>query len=92
MNERLWSESLAPVEIPELKPNGSITLDLGRIDIHKLVMRQREKEETFEDWQVVCTKGKKVLATAESSKFEELAKGASDKSKKGKKGQGRNEN
>lgn len=87
MNERLSSEPLAAVELPELKPNGSVTLDLGRIDIHKLVMRQREMEETIEEWQVICTKDNTELAKVESSSnFDSLSKDASAKRGKGKKG------
>lgn len=91
MNERLSSEPLAAVAVPELKPNGSVTLDLGRIDIHKLEMRQREMEETLEEWQVVCTKGGTELAKVESSSnFETLNKDVDDSSRKGKKGKGKN--
>lgn len=90
MNERLSSEPIAAMEIPELKPNGRVTLDLGRIDIHKLELRQREMEETFEEWQVVCTQGESELAKVESSgKFESLNKDASDQPGIGRKGRGK---
>lgn len=85
MNERLTSEPLAAVEVPELKPNGKVTLDLGRIDLHKLVMRQRKMEETLEEWQVVCTKDGSELARAESSsRFETLSRTASAPTRRGK--------
>ena len=92
MNERLSSESLAAVAVPEIKPNSNVTLDLGRIDIHKLEMRQREMEETLEEWQVVCTRGETELAKVESSSnFETLNKGLEGNDKKGKgKGKGKN--
>ena len=52
-NNRITREPLTSVEVPQLKPNGKVTLDLGRIELHKVVMRQRQMEETFDEWQVV---------------------------------------
>ncbi len=87
--DRVSAEPLSAVKVPDIKPNDKVTLELGRIDLHKLEMRQREMEESLEEWQVICTKGGSELGKEESSdRFETMNKDASGPSKKGKGGKG----
>jgi hypothetical protein len=83
MNNRIVGEPLRSLEVPELKPNGTVTLDLGRIELHKVVMRQRQMEETFDEWQVVFTQGGAELAKEQSSNYEIVSKVAADRLGKG---------
>jgi hypothetical protein len=84
MNDRIVSEPLTSLEVPQLKPNGTVTLDLGRIDLHKLVLRQRQMEETLDEWQVVLTQGEVELAKEQSSSgYEALSKVAIGRPGKG---------
>ena len=76
-NEKVVKESLAPVKVPALKPNERLTLDLGKIRLSELEFRNRKFEETLEEWQVVCTRGKTEIAKATSSdRYDKLLKEA----------------
>lgn len=66
-NEKIVKESLAPMKIPEMKPNASITIDLGKIKLSKVEWKNREFEETLEEWQVVCKKDETVIGKDISS-------------------------
>lgn len=89
MGERVSRESLSAVPVPDLKSRDKVTLDLGRIDIHELELRQREMQESIEEWKVICTKAGSELGNAvSSSKFEALDKEASGPTKEGKRGKG----
>jgi hypothetical protein len=83
-SDRISSEPLAAMEVPELKPNDRVTLDLGRIELHKVVMRQRQMEETLDEWQVVLTKGGVEVVKEESSnRYETVSKEVAGRPGKG---------
>jgi hypothetical protein len=67
VKEMLVRQPLAETPVPELRPGGRITLDVGRIVLHEREWRNRKFEETLEEWQVVCEADGKQLGTAESS-------------------------
>ncbi len=66
-NKKIVKESLAPIKIPDLKPNAAITLDLGKIKLSKVEWKHREFEESLEEWKVVCKKGEIVIGKNTSS-------------------------
>jgi len=74
-HKKIVKESLAPIKIPEMKPNASVTLDLGKIKLSKVESKYREFEESLEEWKVVCKKGETVIGKNTSSdKFTTLEK------------------
>lgn len=74
-NKKIVKESLAPIKIPEMKPNAEITLDLGKMKLSKVEWRNREFEESLEEWKVVCKKGETVIGKNTSSdKYTSLEK------------------
>ncbi len=73
--ERIVKESLGQIKVPEMKPNATLSLDLGKITLKEFEWQNRKFEETLNEWKVVCTKGAAEIGMAESSaRFETLAK------------------
>lgn len=84
VKEALVKEPLAGTPVPELRPGGRVTLDVGRIVLHEREWRNRKFEETLEEWQVVCEAAGKQIGTAESSgRFASMEKMATQPGKAG---------
>lgn len=66
VQEKVTREKLAPVALPELKPNARETVDLGNIELHELETRLKKLEQTLEEWKVVCLKDGVELGSAVS--------------------------
>lgn len=67
IKEKIVRESLGVLKVPALKPNGKVTLDLGKIKLSEIEWRSRKFEETLEEWQVACTQGAVEIGKAVSS-------------------------
>jgi hypothetical protein len=75
--EKLIKEPLGTLKVPELKPNGKVTLELGKIELHEKEWRNRKFEESLDEWQVTCTKtGTEIGKAVSSDKYESLEKDA----------------
>ncbi len=85
--EKIVQESLDPLKVPALKPNGKVTLDLGRIRLSEVEWRNRKFEETLEEWKVICSQGGNEIGKAVSNRrYENLSKDVEPE----KKGKGKN--
>ncbi len=67
IKDRLVKESLGVVKVPAMKPNGKLTLDLGKIELNEIEFRNRKFEESLEEWQVTCRQGTTETGKAVSS-------------------------
>lgn len=88
--EKIVKESLEALKVPALKPNGKVTLDLGRIRLSEVEWRNRKFEETLEEWKVICSQGGNEIGKAVSSgRYETLSKDVEPEKKAGGKGKNR---
>lgn len=55
--EKIVKELLKAIKLPPLKPNQTVTVDLGNFTLNKHKWHGRTFEETLEEWKVVCKKG-----------------------------------
>lgn len=77
ISEKLVKEPLGTAKIPPLKPNGKVTIDLGKIELRELEWRVRKYEETLEGWKLTCTEAGVEIGTAVSDKnYDTLEKSA----------------
>lgn len=68
VSEKLVKEPLGTAKIPLLKPNGKVTIELGKIELRELEWRARKYEETLEEWKVTCTQAGVEIGSAVSDK------------------------
>lgn len=52
--ERIVREVLKPVNVPAIKPNERITIDLGEISLKEIEWPGRTFEESLKEWNIVC--------------------------------------
>lgn len=64
---KVIKKSLGAVDVPAMKPNERLTLDLGKVELSEFEGPVRKIEETLEEWQVVCTADQTVIGKAASS-------------------------
>lgn len=75
MREKVVKETLTPVAVKALKPNESITVDLGKIELNEVEWGKRKFEESLEEWQITCKQAGAIVGSAASSeKFATLEK------------------
>ena len=67
VKETFAKEPLGAIPVPELRPGGRVTLDIGRIALHEREWRNRKFEESLEEWKVVCTAAGTEIGMTESS-------------------------
>ena len=81
--ETFDKEPLGKTPVPELRPGGRVTLDVGRIALHEREWRNQKFEESLEEWKVVCmAAGSDIGMAVSSPRFSNLEKLA-DKPGKG---------
>ena len=75
MGQKVVRESLGSLKVPELKPNGKVTLELGHIQISEVETRLRKMEEVLEEWKVTCTQnGVEIGKAVSSARYDTLEK------------------
>jgi hypothetical protein len=62
-SESIRREAVEAVELPSMKPNEKITVDLGKIVLREYEFGGRKTEESLEEWSVVCTQGETKIGT-----------------------------
>jgi hypothetical protein len=65
--EKIVKETLASVKLPSMKPNETVTIDLGEITLRKVEWKNHKFEESLEEWKVTCKQGDKQLGQNLSS-------------------------
>lgn len=85
-HERTVKESLKSLKLPALKPNESLTVDLGSFTLSEAKWKSRTYEETLEEWKVLCKKGETTIGgNVSDEKYETLTKEMEDRAEKDKK-------
>ena len=78
-SEKLVKHPIDAADVPELKPNEKVTIDLGKAELHTLEWGKRKFEEKLEEWKVTCRNGQVIIGSAVSSaKFAALEKEHAD--------------
>jgi hypothetical protein len=83
VKETIDKEPLGKTPVPELRPGGRVTLEVGRIALHEREWRNRKIEESLEAWKVVCVAAGKEIGMAESGARFSILEERADKSGKG---------
>lgn len=74
-SEKLVKHPIDAADVPELKPNEKVTIDLGKAELHTLEWGKRKFKEKLEEWKVTCRNGQVIIgSTVSSDKFAALEK------------------
>ncbi|MEO5712399.1 MAG: hypothetical protein ABIT37_02840 [Luteolibacter sp.] len=67
VSDKVVKEPLGNLAIAPMKPNERITVDLGKITLREVELRNRRFEEKMEEWKVECLQKQIVIGSAVSS-------------------------
>jgi hypothetical protein len=67
VSDKLVKEPLGKTPVAPMKPNERITVDIGKITLHELELKNRKFEEKLEEWKVECLQKQIVIGSAVSS-------------------------
>jgi len=71
-------EPLGSLKLPAMKPNATVTLDLGKITLNQYEWQNQKFQETLEEWKIAASLNKVRVGYAESAHFAALAKTATE--------------
>ncbi len=66
-NDKMVREALGPITMPPIKANESFTVDLGKVTLREVDLKNRKFEEKMEEWKVDCIQNGSVIGSAASS-------------------------
>ncbi|BCX49527.1 hypothetical protein HAHE_34350 [Haloferula helveola] len=72
-SETVRRHELAAVELPAMKPNEKVTVDLGKIVLSEYEWGGSKTEESLEEWKVVCMQGDKEVGSEVTEEYSILA-------------------
>jgi len=65
--DKIIKEPLGKLTIAPMKPNERLTMDIGKITLREVELKNRKFEEKMEEWKVECVQKQIVIGSAVSS-------------------------